>query len=327
MTIVVAESVTKRYGETLALDGVSLSVAEGETVALIGPNGAGKTTFVRTLTGTTAADSGTLSLFDSTPSDVDRSRVGLLPQDFDPAERLTPRELVTYYGGLYDAARDTASVLSDVGLPESHREKRYEALSGGQQRRVCVACTLVNQPDALFLDEPTTGVDPAGRRSIWSLLEELAGGGTTVLLTTHDMAEAERLADRVVLLDAGSVVATGRPEDLIAEHGGAPSLSLSFEGDSGAEVGIPDGVLTALENAGYDAEDADGQVVVHGIDAVDVGGVVDAAESAGATVTALDWHQPTLEDVYLELAETSLDGVEPGDTAARAGSAAAGGDR
>jgi ABC-2 type transport system ATP-binding protein len=320
MSVIAAESVTKRYGETLALDGVSLSVEAGETVALIGPNGAGKTTFVRTLTGTTAADSGTLSLFDVAPTNVDRSRIGLLPQAFDPAERLTPRELVTYYGGLYDAARDPASVLADVGLPESHRGKRYETLSGGQQRRVCVACTLVNEPDALFLDEPTTGVDPAGRRSIWSLLEELAGGGTTVLLTTHDMAEAERLADRVVLLDAGRVVATGRPEELIAEHGGAPSLSLSFESDPEASAPVPDGVVAALSEAGYDAETAGSDIVVQDIQAVDVGGVVDTAESAGAIVTALDWHQPTLEDVYLELAETDLDAVD-------ASAPAEGGDR
>jgi ABC-2 type transport system ATP-binding protein len=302
--------VTKRYGETLALDGVSLSVEQGETVALIGPNGAGKTTFVRTLTGTTAADSGSISVLDGDPAAVDRSRVGLLPQDFDPARRLTPRELLAYYGGLYDGGRDPGSVLEDVGIPESHREKRYEALSGGQQRRVCVACSLVNDPGVLFLDEPTTGVDPAGRRSIWSLLETLADSGTTVLLTTHDMTEAERLADRVVLLDAGSIVATGRPTELIAEHGGAPSLSLSLETDSTAESAVSTGVRSALEDAGYDVEAAGSTILVRDIDAVAVGEVVDAAESVGASVTGLDWHQPTLEDVYLELAETGREQVQ-----------------
>jgi len=195
--VVVGEGVRKSYGDVVALDGVDIRVESGEVFGLIGPNGAGKTTLVRALTGTTEAE-GDLRVFGVPPREVDPQRIGLLPQSFDPPERLTATELVGYYGGLYDAARDAESVLRDVGMADD-ADVWYETLSGGQKRRTCVATAIVNDPDLLFLDEPTTGIDPAGRRSIHRLIERLAGGGTTVFLTSHAMDEVERLADRVAL--------------------------------------------------------------------------------------------------------------------------------
>ena len=288
----VAEDLRRAYGETVALDGVSLSVDEGEVFALVGPNGAGKTTLVRALTGTTDAG-GSVTLFGNPPRDVDPERVGLLPQDFDPPERLTARELLAYYGGLYDDARDVERVLDDVGLREA-AATWYENLSGGQRRRVCVGTALVNDPDLLFLDEPTTGIDPAGRRALWRLIEDLAAGGTTVLLTTHYMEEAHRLGDHVGLLAGGRLVAVDDPDALVAEYGGDPRLVVETGADP-AGLDLPSNVDARRVEGG------EGNLTVRGIDPGDIGGVVDALDRAGATYESLTWTQPDLEDAYLEL--------------------------
>ena len=302
---VVAEDVRRAYGDTVALDGVDLTVETGEVFGLIGPNGAGKTTLVRALTGTTDAE-GRVEVLGAPPRSVDRERIGLLPQEFSPPERLTARELVAYYGGLYEEARPVDSVLADVGL-EDDAETWYEKLSGGQKRRACVATTLVNDPDLLVLDEPTTGIDPAGRRALWSLVERLADGGTTVLLTTHYMEEAETLADRVGLLAGGELVAAGTPAELVAEYGGEPRLEVAVEGDVRAAA-------AALESAGYRAVETRGGLAVGGIAAREIGDVAGALDDGGVAYGALAWTQPDLEDVYLALTGTGVgSGGEPVD--------------
>jgi ABC-2 type transport system ATP-binding protein len=288
MPAIVAEDVARRYGDAVALDGVSLSVGEGEVFALVGPNGAGKTTLVRALTGTTDAE-GSVAVFGQSPERVDRERIGLLPQDFTPAERLTARELVAYYGGLYDAARDADAVLADVGMADD-ADTYYENLSGGQQRRTCVATALVNDPDLLVLDEPTTGIDPAGRRALWGLLEDLAAAGTTVFLTTHYMEEAERLADRVGLLADGRLVALDSPAALVEAHGGDSLLRVT--GDIAAAV---------TAELDYPASVDDGTLTVRNVPPEAIGDVVDALTAAGASYESLTWTEPDLEEVYLEL--------------------------
>ena len=286
-----AADVRREYGDRVALDGVSLSVAAGEVFALVGPNGAGKTTLVRALTGTTAVD-GSVSVFDTAPSGVENARLGVLPQSFSPPARLSARELLTYYAGLYDDPRDVENVLDDVGLTGS-ADTRYEDLSGGQQRRTCVGATLVNDPDLLVLDEPTTGIDPAGRRALWRLLEGLAAGGTTILLTTHYMAEAERLADRVGLLAAGRLAAVGSPTDLVAEYGGRTRLEIETDADA-----------TALD-IGHPVDSRPTGIVVDGVSATDIGAVVEALERNGISYGELAWRQPDLEDVYLAVTDGS----------------------
>lgn len=289
----VAENLHKRYGDTVALDGVSLSVGAGEVFALIGPNGAGKTTLVRALTGTMTPDEGSTSVLGGRPTEVDKSRVGLLPQSFDPPARLSARELVRYYAGLYDDAGNPDEALADVGLSDTG-DTWYENLSGGQQRRACVAATLVNDPDVLFLDEPTTGIDPAGRRALWSLVENLAEGGTTVFLTTHYMAEAERLADRVGLLADGDLVAVGTPESLVAEHGGESRLVVET-----------DARRTAVETR-FMVEETESGLVFDGVTPADIGEVVSELNDRGIDYEALTWTEPDLEDVYLRLTGASL---------------------
>jgi len=291
----VADDVRKRYGDTVALDGVSLSIPTGEVFGLVGPNGAGKTTLVRALTGTTRCE-GSIGVLGAAPGAVDPHRIGLLPQSFNPADRLTARELITYYAGLYDESRPVGAVLDDVGLADD-ADTWYENLSGGQQRRACVGTALVNDPDVLFLDEPTTGIDPAGRRALWSLIDDLAAGGTTVLLTSHSMPEVERLADRVGLLRDGQVVAVGTPDELIAEHAGDSHLLVD---------GV--GVDTETVAAALDSEvrERDGRLVVRNVALADVGSVVADLEAAGVDFESFTWAEPSLEDVYLRLTGEAL---------------------
>jgi ABC-2 type transport system ATP-binding protein len=298
--VLVAEEVRKTYGDTAAVDGVSLSLGEGEVFALVGPNGAGKTTFVRALTGPTEPDSGPVSVFGTDPQAVERSRLGLLPQAFDPPERLTARELVAYYAGLYEESRDPEAVLGEVGLADAD-DTWYENLSGGQQRRTCVATTLVNDPDLLFLDEPTTGIDPAGRRALWSLVEDLAADGTTVFLTTHYMEEAERLADRVGLLADGELAAVGTPSDLVAQFGGRTRLVVETS-DEAHETGSK---LT-LGGTDFEIEPTDGGLIVHDVAPEDIGRVVGVLDDQGIEYDALTWKEPDLEDVFLRLTGQSV---------------------
>ena len=303
--VLVAEDVRRSYGDTVALDGVSLSATAGEVLALVGPNGAGKTTLVRALTGTTDAE-GRVELFGETPTAVDRDRIGLLPQSFTPHERLTARELVAYYAGLYDETRDVDAVLDDVGLTDT-ADTHYENLSGGQQRRTCVATALINDPDLLVLDEPTTGIDPAGRQALWELLEGLADRGVTILVTTHYMEEAQRLADRVGLLADGRLVALDAPETLVADHGGDSQLVVDGEFDAAAVDAIDYPTETALRN---------GRLVVYGVRPESIGGVAAALDAAGLSYDSLTWKQPDLEDVYLELTGTGVGrSGEPKETA------------
>lgn len=292
-----AETVRRVYGDTVALDGVSISVERGAVFALIGPNGAGKTTLIRSLTGTTEYE-GEIELFGEPPERADTQRIGLLPQSFSPPARLTARELIEYYGGLYDSARSVDSVLADVGLTDN-ADTWYETLSGGQQRRVCVGIALVNDPDLLILDEPTTGIDPAGRRDLWRLLDRLTDDGTTVVLTTHYMDEAEYLADNVGLLADGSLVADGPPEELIDEYGGQSRLEVEL-----AENTDPDEAVRAIEAIGT-AEATTRTLTVRGVTPRAIGDVLDALERTAVDYDALSWQEPDLESVYLALTEAT----------------------
>jgi len=291
MTVLATDGVRKTYGETTALDGVSLSVEAGEVFALIGPNGAGKTTLVRSLTGTVDPDEGTVELLGTAPREAEEDRLGVLPQSFSPPGRLTAREVVAYYAGLYEDARDVDEVMAAVGVLDA-ADTWYENCSGGQQRRVCLGATLVNDPDVLFLDEPTTGIDPAGRRTLWDRIETLAAGGTTVFLTTHDMNEAERLADRVGLLADGDLVAVGTPGELVREHGGDRRLTITVDGDP----------TVAADALGRETTTDGDRVVARGVEPADIGGIVDALDRAAVEYTELAWAEPSLEDVYLALA-------------------------
>ena len=265
---------TKRYGPTTAVEGLDLDIARGEVLALLGPNGAGKTTTVEVLEGYRRADAGEVSVLGQDPAHAGpdwRARIGIVLQTANDAAELTVEEMIRHFAGFYPAPRDPEEVIASVGL-ESKRRSRVRALSGGQRRRLDVGLGVVGDPELLFLDEPTTGFDPQARRQFWGLITALRSGGTTILLTTHYLDEAERLADRV------AVIANGRLMDVAAPD--------RLGGREGAQA-----VVTWTERGGHRTEATSEPTAV----------VTRLAARLGGEVPHLQVRRPTLEDVYLSM--------------------------
>lgn len=282
-----AEGLAYAYGTTTALDGVTLSVPAGSTTALLGPNGAGKTTFVRLVTGVLAPKAGRLRVLGGDAGAVDRERLGVLPQAYDPPERLTPRELLRHAAGLYDDAHPPGRLLDDLGL-EAVADRRYHRLSGGERRRTCLALALVNDPELLVLDEPTAEIDPAGKRAIWSTLPELVGGGT-LLVTTHDMAEAGELADRVAFFHEGSLVTAGPAEAVVADRLGGRRLVLRTDDPARLREHLGTGEVRP------------GDLVVRAVEFDRLPELLEAVRDAGVEIDRVRWERPPLEDLFLDL--------------------------
>jgi ABC-2 type transport system ATP-binding protein len=211
------QALRKSYGDVVAVAGLDLEVRAGECFGLLGPNGAGKTTTIEICEGLLSSDSGTVSVlgksWDTDARDL-RELLGIQLQDTQLSEKLTVDETLTLFQSFYRESRDVAEVIDLVELGEK-RHSRVGELSGGQKQRLAVACAFVGDPELLFLDEPTTGLDPQSRRQLWDLISQFRAGGKTTVLTTHYMEEAERLCDRVAIVDHGRVIALGSPRELI----------------------------------------------------------------------------------------------------------------
>ena len=265
----------KTYGERTAVDGVDLDIPRGEVFALLGPNGAGKTTTVEILEGYRSRDAGEISVLGIDPADATpqwRARVCIVLQSVTDLSELTVAETVRHFAGYYPRPRDPDEVIATVGLTDSAAQ-RTRLLSGGQRRRLDVALGILGRPELLFLDEPTTGFDPAARRQFWVLVEDLAREGTTILLTTHYLEEAERLADRVAVIASGRIVEVAEPAALGGRRDAAATVSWTDQDGSRRSVRTAEPTRTVTELA-----------------ATFVG------EVPGLSVT-----RPTLEDVYLEM--------------------------
>src|SRR5450756_3056612 len=210
------EGLRKAYDDVVAVDGLNLQVHTGECFGLLGPNGAGKTTTIEICEGLLTADSGSVEVlgqhWKSDARDL-RELLGIQLQDTQLSEKLTVDETLTLFQSFYRDARDVGEVIDQVDLGEK-RYSRVGGLSGGQKQRLAMACALVGNPELLFLDEPTTGLDPQARRHLWDLVDDLKRGGRTIILTTHYMDEAERLCDRVGIMDHGKIIALGTPQEL-----------------------------------------------------------------------------------------------------------------
>jgi ABC-2 type transport system ATP-binding protein len=265
----------KAYGEKKAVDGVDLRVERGEVFALLGPNGAGKTTTVEILEGYRRRDAGEVRVLGADPARAGaawRSRVGIVLQGTGEFDELRVEEVVRLFAGYYPDAEDPLEVIVRVGLAEKRRALTH-TLSGGLKRRLDVALGIVGRPELLFLDEPTTGFDPEARREFWDLIRDLAKGGTTILLTTHYLHEAEELADRVGVITDGRLVAAAPPGELGDRAHAAATVSwLGPDGPESAQTAEPTAFVLELAS------------------------VYAGTEIPGLTVT-----RPTLEDIYLQM--------------------------
>jgi ABC-2 type transport system ATP-binding protein len=229
MAVIEVRELRKRYGDTLALDGVSFDVREGEVFGLLGPNGAGKTTAVEIVEGLRTADSGTVRVLglDRRADDAElRERVGVQLQRAQLPDRMRVVEALELYGGFYRDPRPAGELLEQWGLA-AKRDAQYRTLSGGQRQRLFLALALVGRPDVVVFDEITTGLDPRARRSTWELVRAVRASGVTVVLVSHQMDEVEELCDRVAILDRGRVVALGTPAALV-ERSGVRNLDEAF---------------------------------------------------------------------------------------------------
>jgi len=300
------DGLVKRYGGRAVLDGVSFEVAAGELLALLGPNGAGKTTTVEILEGYRRGDSGDVRVLGQDPArggPALRSRVGLMLQDGGIDPRATADEVLRLYAAFHIDPRDPTELLDLVGLRAVART-RYRRLSGGERQRLGLALALVGRPEVLFLDEPTAGMDPAARAASRDLIRDLRADGVTILLTTHDLVDVERLADRVAILAGGRLVALGTPAELVA--GTAPSLRLRFAAPLAATdlVALGGALATgrpAIRVAGMPGDASAAVVDGSPPDPGLIAAVATWAAERGLLLVALRAAGASLEDRYLEL--------------------------
>jgi len=293
----------KSYEDVVALDGLDLEVRSGECFGLLGPNGAGKTTTVEILEGLIEADHGEVEVLGQRwgrDRQRLRERLGIQLQETQLAEKLTVRETIGLFRSFYRRGVDPEEVLRMVGLEEK-RDAWVRKLSGGQKQRLSLACALVSDPDVLFLDEPTTGLDPQSRRQIWSVVAGFRKRGRTVLLTTHYMEEAERLCDRVAIVDRGRVIALGTPSELIASLGAEHVI----EFESGGHLDV-EGMRRLAGVRAVAEENGAIRLTVTEVHRA-IPALLQELNRAGADLTRLATHHATLEDVFVSLTGRHLE--------------------
>jgi ABC-2 type transport system ATP-binding protein len=297
-----ARHLLKRYGDLTAVDGIDLDVRRGTCVGLLGPNGAGKTTTIEMLEGLKTPDDGTIQILDRSwardPHEI-RERIGVQLQDTKLEDKITVAEAIELFASFYRNRRPVDAVLGEVGLEEK-KDARFEALSGGQKQRLAIACALVNQPELLFLDEPTTGLDPQARRRVWEIVETFKRAGGTVLLTTHYMEEAERLSDEVVIIDRGKVIESGPPREVVARLGAEAVVELQFA-DGAADGALDDDLLRTIPGVQAIRREPNALVLTTTAVQHTVGALLGVLKDRDVALEDLRTHRPTLEDVFVSL--------------------------
>lgn len=300
MPVIEIRNLVKHYGEVRAVDGVDLTIEAGEVFAILGPNGAGKSTIVEILEGYRTKTSGSATVLGYDPGKAGREfreRIGIVLQETAIEEQLTVKEAIDVYGAMYPNRRKTGELIELVGLEEK-ADTRTKALSGGQRRRLALALGIVGDPELIFLDEPTTGFDPSARRQAWSIVENLTSLGKTVLLTTHYMDEAQRLADRVAVIANGKIVAQGTPDSLGGREGTSTMITFQVSGEP--LDSLPVNEISLVEN---------GRVTVQSTDPTrDLHQITGWAIERGIELESLSVTRPSLEDIYLALTEEETDG-------------------
>ena len=300
MNVIEVEGISKTYGATRAVDDVSFSVDEGEIFGVVGPNGAGKTTTVEAVAGLRGVDSGRISVLGLDPVGHGRAlrqRLGIQLQDAALQDRLRVWEALDLYASFYDRSADQDELITAWGL-EDKRGAAFSTLSGGQKQRLFIALALVNQPEVVIFDELTAGLDPQARHTTWELVRQVRDQGTTVVLVTHFMEEAERLCDRVAIVEGGKLATLGTPKELISRF--APGVTLRFT-DVG---GFDPAWLEPVRSVEYTVREGS-EVVVSGSGPL-MSQVAVALADHGHNPPDLRSQEPTLEDVFINLTGTVL---------------------
>jgi ABC-2 type transport system ATP-binding protein len=300
--VISCTNLKKHYPDVKAVDGIDLEVFAGECFGLLGPNGAGKTTTIEILEGLNTPDSGEVRILGMTWRDNEhelRQRIGVSLQETQLAEKLTVYEILRLFRSFYDQGPDPDALLRGLSLEEK-RNSRFAKLSGGQKQRLAVACALVGEPDILFLDEPTTGLDPQSRLQLWDLVADYRKRGGTVLLTTHYMEEAERLCDRIAIVDHGKRIALGTPPQLIARLE-APHI-IEFV----SEPALDESAFARI--SGYHGATLRGDRWQLRVDSLaqSVPQLLAMVEERGAKLQTLSTHAATLEDLFVALTGREL---------------------
>ena len=298
----------KSYGDVHAVNGLDLKVSAGQCFGLLGPNGAGKTTTIEICEGLNTPDSGTVRVLGrswDTDASWLRARLGIQLQETQLAEKLSVLETVTLFRSFYDAPRDLEDVIALVQLGEK-RDARVAGLSGGQKQRLALACALIGDPMLLFLDEPTTGLDPQSRRQLWTVVEGLKQEGRTILLTTHYMDEAERLCDNIAIVDHGTVIALGTPRELIASLGAEHVLRVGGAADVARDGAVTLQELLSLPEVRGGRETVTGfELRVGSVGAV-LPSLLALAKERHVEWSEISTHSATLEDVFVALTGRDL---------------------
>ncbi len=294
----------RRYPDVVAVNGLDLEVRRGECFGLLGPNGAGKTTTIEILEGLNRPDGGEVEVLGERWRGDERDRplrerLGIQLQETKLAEKLSVIETLRLFRSFYARGPEPEAVLSAVALDEK-REAWVQKLSGGQKQRLSLACALVNDPELLFLDEPTTGLDPQSRRQLWDLIGSFRGRGGTVLLTTHYMDEAEKLCDRVAIMDHGKIIALGTPAALIASLGAEHVVEFALEGEAELEP------LSRLPSVRQARREAGRVSLIVGEPHVAIPAVLAELDRQRAPLASLTTHHATLEDVFVSLTGRTL---------------------
>ncbi len=283
----------KHFDETRAVNGIDFEVPEGKIFALLGPNGAGKTTTISMIEGLLRRDRGEISVLGLDPwTEHDRMklRVGVIPQGFNFFEKIVPLDAVRFYCDLFKSDSDPKNLLDLVALYDS-RNTPFEKLSGGQKQKLGLALSLVNDPEVLFLDEPTTGLDPSSRRAIWNIIREFRRRRKTIVMTTHYMEEAEQLADIVAIISKGKIITKGNPEEIIAANGSGRKIVLL------ADPPMQD----YLQALGVETQE-EGKVLTIPLKAdSNLAGIIELIEKSGIPYSQLTVRTDTLEDVFIKL--------------------------
>jgi ABC-2 type transport system ATP-binding protein len=299
-TAIRVHGLKRSFGDVQAVAGVDLEVGHGEIFAFLGPNGAGKTTTIEILEGFGERDAGEVEVLGVDPAHATsdwRQRVGIVMQESPGEQELTVREVMELYAGLYKEPRSVDETLALVGLDAEAAAKIAATLSGGQRRRLDVALALIGDPELIFLDEPTTGFDPAARRDAWKMLDGLRELGKTIFLTTHYMEEAERLADRIAVIAGGRIIDEGTPAT-IGHRDIAASEILFLLPQGVGDWELPDDLRALAQQP----KRHDGRIELHSAAPLaDLGRLGSWADGRGIEVSELEVRRPTLEDVYLRL--------------------------